>query len=471
MIPLPRQGGAGLRFRLFGFPVSIHWSFLLIAAILGLGSPGVSLGLVVLFTVVVLVSVLVHELGHAFAARGFGAAPTIDLYIFGGITAFVPPRHMGRVGSIWVTLAGPLAGFALGGFVLSVAGAFGVTEPSLRVYQDSSLAEQTVSLAIYVNIVWGFVNLLPIMPLDGGNIVRNLLPGSPEQRARTAAIASIVLSIGLVVWLFQADLGGMSTLPFLPLMLAAVNAQTLLADRGTAAAGPTEELLVALRALDDGDDAAFDRVAQLLPLAPPEARDRAKVTAIEILLRRGRGAAARRALTALPGSAHPSAYALVETVDGAPGHGVAMLDDLFARAPSATLARSLLLGRVLAGRSAEVPTVHASLVPYLGPTVFDVLRELQHVAHVRGDFRGAVLIGEHLLAGGGPVDPWVLYNLACSAACGGDPERALARLSQAIDAGWNDVHQLDTDHDLAPLWVRPEFRHLRARLAAAVPTP
>lgn len=466
MIPLPRQGGTGLRFRLFGFPVCIHWSFLLIAALLGLGSPGVSFGVVVVWTVIVLVSVLVHELGHAFAARGFGAAPTIDLFVFGGITAFVPPRRMGRVASIWVTLAGPLAGFALGGFVLSVSGAFGVDRPSLRIYQDASLAEQAVSISIYVNLVWGLVNLLPILPLDGGNVVRNLIPGTPEQRGRMAAYASLAMSIALLVWIARSDLGGLHTLWLLPLMLAGVNLQAILAERREAPHSSTEAVLAPLRALDGGDLGALVPLARVLPLVPADARDRAKVTAIEILLRQGRGAEARRALAELPGTAHPSIYALVDTVDGAPAHGVAMLDDLFRRSPSPALARTVLLGRVLAGRGSEVPAVHVSLVPYLGTTAGDVLRELQHVAHVRGDFVAATLIGEHLLAGGGPVDPWVLYNLACSAACAGDPARAMWRLGQAVEAGWHDPDQLDHDHDLAPLWVLPEFRALRARVAA-----
>lgn len=465
MIPLPRQGGTGLRFRLFGFPVRIHWSFLLIAALLGLGSPGVSFAVVATWTAIVFVSVLVHELGHAFAARGFGASPTIDLFALGGVTAFVPPKRMGRAGSIWVTLAGPLAGFALGGFVLSVAGAFGVDRPSLTIYRNSSIAEQAVSISIYVNLVWGLVNLLPILPLDGGNVVRNLLPGTPEQRGRTAAIASIVMAFALLVWIVRADLGGLSTLWLLPVMLAGVNLQSLLAERRAEEDGRSNELLFAhLRALDAGEPGALDALARVLPVAPADARDRAKVTAIEILLRQGRGGDARRALTALAGAAHPSVYALVDTVDGSAAHGVSMLDDLFARNPSPALGRAVLLGRVLAGRGTEVPAVHVSLLPYLGAGSGDVLRELQHVAHVRGDFHGAVLIGEHLLAGG-VVDPWVLYNLACSSARAGDPARALWRLGQAVDAGWNDAAQLDQDHDLSSLWVLPEFRALRARVA------
>lgn len=459
---MPRAGKSGLRFSLFGFPVCVHPSFLFIAVLIGLGSPGVSLGIVVVWTTVVLVSVLVHELGHAFAARGLGAAPTIDLYVLGGVTAFVPPRTMGRLQSIWVTLAGPLAGFALGGFVLSVAGAFGVDNPSIRIYRDASVASHVVSVAIYVNIIWGFVNLLPILPLDGGNIVRNLLPGSPEQRARAAAMVSVVLAIGLCVWLVRIDFARMLTLPIL---LAAVNVQGLVAERRQPAADRTEAVLADLRRLDAGDPHALAALGASMSPLTAEPRDRAKATAIEILVRQARGVEARHALTALPGNAHPSSYALVETVDGAAPHGIAMLDDMFTRAPSPALARYVLLARVLAGRGAEVPGLYA-LLP-VGTHNPDVLCELQHLTHVQGDFVGSVTIGEYLLAAGGPVDPWVLYNIACSAARLGDTGRALGRLSQAVDAGWSDAGQLDADHDLASLWVLPEFRAIRRRLATA----
>jgi Zn-dependent protease len=440
--------------------VAIHPSFFFIAVLIGLGSPQLSLAVVATFTAIVLVSVLAHELGHAFAARGFGASPTIDLYIFGGVTAFVPPASMGRLRSIWVTLAGPLAGFALGGFVLSVAGAFGVNEPSLRIYTDSSAAEYAISMVIYVNIIWGFANLLPIMPLDGGNIMRNLLPGTPEQRARVGAIISFVLAAGLCVWLWQNDY---ERLLMLPVLLAGLNLSAVFSDRRQPMLEHTEKVLDDLRALDRGEPGAQDALQGSMAVLAPDGRDRAKVTAIELLVRQGRGAEARRALHDLPGRAHPSSYALVEIVDGAPAHGIAMLDDMFGRAPSPSLARYVLMARVLAGRGAEVPALFVMLPPGTGST--DLLRELQHLAHVRGDFVGSLTIGEHLLASSPRVDPWVLYNIACSAARLGDTGRALGRLGQAVDAGWTDAHQLDTDHDLATLWVTPEFRAIRNRLA------
>jgi hypothetical protein len=94
---------------------------------------------------------------------------------------------------------------------------------------------------------------------------------------------------------------------------------------------------------------------------------------------------------------------------------------------------------------------------------------MQYLAHLRGDFRGAAAIGELQLQQDARRDPWVLYNTACSWSRAGERDRALMRLGQAVDAGWTDADQLDTDQDLAPLWVSDRFREIRRRLGGAAP--
>ena len=74
----------GLRFRLFGFPVTIGVDFLLITVLLGFGSrPGAYL---IEWLLVVAVSILIHELGHAFVLRRYNINPEIRLWGMGGLT-------------------------------------------------------------------------------------------------------------------------------------------------------------------------------------------------------------------------------------------------------------------------------------------------------------------------------------------------------------------------------------------------
>ena len=69
------DGGRGLRFRLFGFPVRVDVTFFLIAAFLGLGAGEVDIGLMLTWVALLGGSVLAHELGHAVAARSLGLGP------------------------------------------------------------------------------------------------------------------------------------------------------------------------------------------------------------------------------------------------------------------------------------------------------------------------------------------------------------------------------------------------------------
>lgn len=155
-----------LNFRLFGFPIGVHWSFWLLAAFLGMGRQRTEL--VLAWIVVVFVSVLAHELGHAFTARAFGMNPAISLYSMGGLTFWRSTRPVPHSQRIAISLAGPFAGFFLALLVWMLSQ--GMVTGDLPL-----LARVAIFDLLWVNVVWGVVNLLPILPLDGGHVMRSLV--------------------------------------------------------------------------------------------------------------------------------------------------------------------------------------------------------------------------------------------------------------------------------------------------------
>jgi stage IV sporulation protein FB len=185
-----------LKFSLLGVPVAIEGWFWLSTILLGGGATAhnpEAWTLVGVWTGVVLVSILVHELGHAAAGRRFGAAPFIRLHGFGGAT-FLPGARFSRGQSILVSAAGPAAGLLLGLVVFLVARAF----PDLPY-----LAERAVADGLYVNFFWTLVNLLPIQPLDGGQILGQVL--GPARNRITSLIGAAVAA-ALCIWTIHIGL-------------------------------------------------------------------------------------------------------------------------------------------------------------------------------------------------------------------------------------------------------------------------
>jgi stage IV sporulation protein FB len=179
-----------LRFRLFGFPVAIGVDFLLITLLIGMSNrPGAYL---LEWLAVVAVSILIHELGHAFAVRSYGITPEIRLWGMGGLTIFgfaLPPRK-----SIVVSLAGPLVGIPVAVAVMVIRPWLPDTDPLRTIAND----------LVFVNLWWGLLNLLPIAGLDGGNAVTNLFLIAMGERGRRpglafVAFASVIVAIGAVL--------------------------------------------------------------------------------------------------------------------------------------------------------------------------------------------------------------------------------------------------------------------------------
>ena len=175
----------GLRFRLFGFPVTIGVDFLLISVLLGFGArPGL---LLIEWVVVVAVSILIHELGHAFVLRHYSLRPEIRLWGMGGLTISgfaLPPRK-----SILVSLAGPGIGIPVAIVVMVIRPWLPQVDPIWTIAND----------LVAINLFWGLLNLLPLGGLDGGNVVTNLFVLAMGERGRRpgmilVAIASLVIA-------------------------------------------------------------------------------------------------------------------------------------------------------------------------------------------------------------------------------------------------------------------------------------
>ncbi len=98
-----------LRFRLGSIPVRIHGTFLFL--ILILSAQEKKLDHIAIWAGVALVSVLVHELGHALIGKVFGLEPQIELQGMGGLTHWQTSRDIGHLRSMAISVAGPLAGF------------------------------------------------------------------------------------------------------------------------------------------------------------------------------------------------------------------------------------------------------------------------------------------------------------------------------------------------------------------------
>lgn len=249
----PPQSAYDLRFQLFGFPIRITWSFWLLALIFGYNlvqsvdnrfydvSPG-PLPLLVLWSIAVLLSILIHELGHALAFRFFGIHAAIVLYHFGGLAIPASGRRPTRSWSrlpgaenILIAVAGPVAqlllaaavivGVRLAGYQVLYLPEYvtwipGITggEPIL----DAGMFA-AINFIVYPSIHWAILNLAPVWPLDGGRISRELVlmfGGTME----TAIWSSVICGGGLAVLTF---LWGHTFLAILFASLAASSYQLL----------------------------------------------------------------------------------------------------------------------------------------------------------------------------------------------------------------------------------------------------
>lgn len=210
----PPRSQYDLSFSFLGIPVRIHPMFWVIALVLGLRSP--DLVSLLAWVAAVFVGILVHELGHALAMRAYGFYPWITLHGFGGLTSHGPTSSYrsagyGSLGQIVITAAGPGAGFLLAALIaasLHVAGYEVVILrlwkfipfPLLRDIVGSAPLTDFITKLIFISVLWGFINLLPVYPLDGGQISREVLVRvNPRDGVRFSLILSVIVASAMAL--------------------------------------------------------------------------------------------------------------------------------------------------------------------------------------------------------------------------------------------------------------------------------
>lgn len=213
MLSEPGRTEFDVNFNFMGFDVRVHPGFFLISLLFGnrlVAGPTINTGVGVMMGIAIFfVSILVHELGHAIAFRRFGWQSRIVLHWMGGLA--IPERGMGRsqgglnkYQGIAVSLAGPIAGLLLGAALIAIAHLvagdvprgylFGVMP--IFLYDERTLLLAILQGAIVVNIILNLLNLIPIFPLDGGQVSRNLFElFDPWDGTRK----SLILSMGTAI--------------------------------------------------------------------------------------------------------------------------------------------------------------------------------------------------------------------------------------------------------------------------------
>lgn len=181
-----------IHFRLFGIPVSVQPFFWLTLAIIG-GALRIDSrdGMIYLlfFISAGFVSILVHELGHALMAIKFGARTEIVLQAFGGYAAYSGVR-MSRGQGAMITAAGPALQIVLGSLAYLLLKAGPTMPDNARVF---------VFLIYAISFIWAILNLLPVLPMDGGRLVEAALGPANVKITLLISLATAVV-IAIVSW-------------------------------------------------------------------------------------------------------------------------------------------------------------------------------------------------------------------------------------------------------------------------------
>jgi stage IV sporulation protein FB len=461
---------ARAHFRIFGVPIRVEPFFIVVAALFGIRLE--PLWVVFAWVVIVFVSVLVHELGHALTYRALGQRSAIVLHGFGGFT--VPTgggrRVLTKPKSVLVSVSGAFAQL----LILGV--------PAWLLYQSDWYTDAGFDWALnnfdgfswvpivyytqFVSIWWAVFNLLPIRPLDGGHVAETLL--GFETACKVSIGASVVA--GLIAWRYADFLGFFVLLYFG--IFAYMNFQDLRHGQstGTFDVDAPESTGAAGRGRRGGrrsrrrgaPDLQVVRPTDGMPDLTPRLPTAEAETRAWNALRSSDGGRAAAIMRQSGGSGNRFLQAGIALLTGP----VEMADDLFESAYRAEPGGppNLVPATLLAESGRAVP-VAARLVAG-GPEGIEAASGLQTHLHYAERFPAAAEVGEQVFAAGPRSPAQTAFEVACSWARAGSADEALRWVEVAVDAGFRAPGVLDGEPDLAPVRALPGWPAVRSRLSA-----
>jgi len=192
------------------FPLILVWAAVQFGLLANRGLAGAIFG--VLVTLLLFAIVLLHELGHSFAAQYYGVTvKQIVLLPIGGVAqlAEIPEKP---IQEFVIAIAGPLVNFALAFLMLFVGLIFGqsigLADPSALLTNMFELTTSSVFTYVFgANIFLGLFNLIPAFPMDGGRVLRAILASRMNYTRATVIAASVGQSLALMLGLW-GFLGG-----------------------------------------------------------------------------------------------------------------------------------------------------------------------------------------------------------------------------------------------------------------------
>lgn len=438
----------GPKFHIADIPVTVDPSFFLVIGIFGVMSPGITA--FVIWMVLVTVSVLIHELGHAVAFRAYGSDAAIQLHGLGGITT---GRRLPPARSLVVSLAGPLAGLIILGLPAVWLSSSGLV--------NGPTWELVLTYGIFINVFWSLVNLLPVLPLDGGNVVHSLLSLATGHDAERG---TRYISIGVAA--FGGGLGLLFQLPVVVLLAGLALVLNVSALRRPTGGGRSELLTAGQRLLARGD--SWGAVQQVEPLVATSTSPADRAAAADLQtwawLLAGEQGHAR-----LAQSRRPDGQPMPATLQGALAvggglhdQGIALLTFGFVNEPPGP---DQLFASFAVARLGVTEELASELLRMESDRGVDAAVTLASLLHHGGRFAEAAKTSSLLYRDGRSDRDVMAFNTACSLARGGWLDDSLGWLVVAADAGWSDAERLAEDPDLVAVRSHPAYAEIARRLA------